>query len=219
MFLIIISVLFFSVVSDVQKKIIRNKDFDIECYVSLKKVKSYDSDKMYYWFKSGEIHHSLSSSEGLVLHADYVKYYKSNQLAEKGTFNYGLKDDVWRSWYINGNVKTSVKWKEGQMHGHFISYDSLSNTLESGTYKNDIKTGQWINHSTKDTLHYKNGDALKSADIKREGFFKRLMKPFKKKDSTKTRSQKKKRTKNNGQKKKDKDSFFKRLFKKKSTTD
>ena len=50
---------------------------------------------MYYWFKSGEIHQSISSSGGFVLHKNYLKYFKSNQLAEEGAFSYGLKDGEW----------------------------------------------------------------------------------------------------------------------------
>jgi antitoxin component YwqK of YwqJK toxin-antitoxin module len=96
--------------NDIQKKILRSGEYDIECYVSLKEVSSYDEDKAYYWFKSGEIHSSRYGAGGFVLHKTYSKFYESNQLAEKGEFNYGLKDGVWKSWYKNGQLKEIVKW-------------------------------------------------------------------------------------------------------------
>jgi len=213
LFFLFITLFFLSISSDIQKKVIRNKDYDIELYVSLKKHSSFENNKMYYWYKSGEIHKSMTNAGGLLLHSDYMKYFRSNQLAEKGQFDYGLKDGTWKSWYTDGNIKTSIQWKHGHKHGDYITYDSLSNKQESGAYKHNIKIGRWVNHKTNDTIYYKKGDVIEDSKIKKESFFKRIMKPFKKKDSTDIKA--KKKTKKTNSKKKNKDSFFKRLFKKK----
>ncbi|WP_299883460.1 hypothetical protein [uncultured Lacinutrix sp.] len=215
-FLTVLLSTLFSVNNDLQKKVIRDGDHDIECYVSLKKIKSFDSDKMYYWYKSAAVHHSMSSAGGYVLHSSFTKFYKSNQLAEQGNFNLGLKNGVWQTWYENGQLKERQEWKNGQKHGDFISRDSLGNILEKGNFKHNKKAGSWVNTKTKDTVFYKKGAVLvPETNDKKEGFFKRL---FKKKENSKAKTSKKgKTTKAKTTKKKDpkKDGFFKRLFKKK----
>ncbi|NMH85954.1 toxin-antitoxin system YwqK family antitoxin [Flavivirga algicola] len=154
--LIICSVMCFAFSSDVQRKVIRYNGFDIECYVSLKKTNHFNKNKTYYWYKSGEIHQSLSTSGGLVLHKKYLKYYKGNQLVEQGTFSFGLKIGDWKTWYKNGKLKTNEAWVNGHRNGHFKAYDSLGNLIEKGNYKNNLKDGYWIDLVKKDTIYHKN---------------------------------------------------------------
>ena len=193
----------------IQKKILRINGFDIECYVSLKEMTSFDENKMYYWYKSGEIHQSISSAGGLVLHSKFDRFYESNQLVEQGAFDYGLKNGVWKTWNEDGSLNQTIEWNRGLRDGDFRSYDALGNLIEKGSYKKDKRNGSWINLITKDTLKYKSGEPLiLDNKTKKEIFFKRL---FKKKDSSNT-AIKTKNSKNDPAKK---DGFLKRLFKKK----
>jgi len=198
----------FTFFNDVQKKTIRNGAFDIDCYVLIEDSKvACDIDKTYYWFKAGEIHTSQSSAGGKLLHDRYVKYFRSNQMAENGSFHYGLKDGTWKTWYKNGQLKTFVEWHKGAKNGKYTTFDDLGNELEKGKYKNNVKSGQWINVKEKDTLVYKKGTIfLPEENTKEKKGFKRL---FKKKSKTKSN------TKNNTAKK---PGFFKRLFSKKKTS-
>ena len=164
--------------TDLQKRTVREKGFDIECYISLKKLKSYDDDKIYYWFKSGGIHQSLSNIGGDVLHDSYLKYYRSNQIAEQGIFNYGLKTGVWRDWNEAGQLVLQEQWNNGYKHGKSISYNTNGDLKLKGDYKNNIKVGRWINYKTKDTVYYKKDAVFKE---KPQGFIKRFLR---KKDST-----------------------------------
>lgn len=163
--------------TDLQKRTVREKGFDIECYISLKKLKSYDDDKIYYWFKSGGIHQSLSNIGGDVLHDSYLKYYRSNQIAERGIFNYGLKTGTWRDWNEAGQLVLQEQWSNGYKHGKSISYNTNGDLKLKGEYKNNIKVGRWINYNTKDTVYYKK-DAV--FNEKPQGLIKRLLR---KKDS------------------------------------
>ncbi|HEX9825416.1 MAG TPA: hypothetical protein VGA80_02370 [Flavobacteriaceae bacterium] len=147
--------------SDVQKRIVREGDFDIECYISVKKLNHLEHDKVYYWFRSGEIHQSLSSVGGNILHNMYSKYYRSNQLAEKGMFNYGLKTGVWKSWNENGMLNQYQEWYNGYKEGAFIRYDINGNIILKGAYKSNLKDGYWIDYIKKDTTYHKNNTAFK----------------------------------------------------------
>ncbi len=202
--LLFLALLFISFISpEVQKKVIRKGEYDIECFVALKTLKKYKEDKVYYWYKSREIHFTKGMTGGKVLEGEFKKYYKSNQLAEQGKFDMGLKEDSWYSWFENGEIKSIVEWKNGYRHGDYIIYDSIGNLASTGSYRKNKKHGEWINYSTGDTLKYKRGKLIaKKADSLQTNFFKRLFNTNNHKDTL---------SKNDTLKK---PGFFKRLFSK-----
>ena len=92
------------------------------------------------------------------LHSSYMKYYKSNQLAEQGEFDYGLKNGIWKEWYENGQIKQTIEWRKGLKSGASISYDTIGSPIEKGIYRNNKKAGTSINLKMKDTIRYKKGE-------------------------------------------------------------
>ncbi|MFK7748478.1 MAG: toxin-antitoxin system YwqK family antitoxin [Kordia sp.] len=177
-----------------QKRIINTHDFDYEFYISSEKIKKPKVEKTYFWYKSGEIHQSTADIGGAVLVNTYIKHYKSKQLAEKGIFDKGLKDGVWKNWYKNGNLSKIEKWRKGFRHGDFITYTKNGKKKVEGKYRNHKKHGIWINYVSHDTLVYKKGIIVpkKQKDtIKRAPFLKRIFKRKKKK--TKKEDSKKKK--------------------------
>ena len=243
--LLIISFLcLFSFVKDsLHKKIIYDSNFLYEFYVFGKESKSVDITKRVYWFRGGKIHFSNYASGGYLLQDKFFKFYRSEQLAEKGFFEEGLKKGEWIEWYENGNLKKISEWKNGLMNGIFFEFDSTGKKITEGSYKNNLKHGKWIDFKKKDTVSFKSGKIIinettddpsaeekqpffkrifKKKDTiskKEESFFKRI---FKKKDSTTTQknkvkiiSQEKKIKKKPLEPKKKEHSFFKKLFRKK----
>ena len=178
---ILLCLLLVSVSSDLQKKYIRSGDYDIECYVSLEKLKHFADGRVYYWYKTGDIHQSRSRVGGYVLHDTYTKYYKSKQLAEQGSFDFGLKDGEWRTWYENGNPNTILQWKKGRKHGIYIKYEENGALVQSGFYSNNKKSKTWINYKQKDTVYYQGDSSYVTKPKTRLGkYFERT---FKKRDS------------------------------------
>lgn len=189
---------------NIQSKTIRNKDFDFYFQVNLKK-KSPRKDRMYHWYKSGEIHNSFGETGGPLLHNTYSKYYKGNQLAEKGRFKNGLKVGEWKKWYHEGFLSEKANWSNGQLNGWYREYDLSGNILLEGKYRNGKKVSYWVNHASKDTTWFRKGRAYKEHPRiirKREdsiaGKKPLLQKIFKKNDSVKNEK-----------------TFFQRLFSKK----
>lgn len=182
-----------------QKRIINTHDFDYEFYISSEKIKKPKIEKTYFWYKTGEIHQSTADIGGSVLVDTYVKYYKSKQLAEKGIFDNGLKDGIWKNWHKNGKLSKIEKWKNGFRHGDFITYTENGEKILEGKYKNHKKHGAWIDYVSKDTLVYKKGVVIpkKQKDtIKREPFLKRIFKRKKKKAKKEDSKKKKHNAKN-----------------------
>lgn len=163
--------------SNVQKRIVRENGFDIECFISLKKTNHFNDNKTYYWFKSGRIHNSLANAGGYVLHETCSKYYRSKQIAEQGQFNFGLKNGLWKSWYENGNLKTQEIWNNGYLNGVYKAYNVDGEIILQGKYKNNSKAGMWVDYKAKDTIYYKNDATFKE---KPKGLLERFLR---KKDS------------------------------------
>lgn len=192
----LLSIVLLFLLVNTQKRIINNTDFDYEFYITNEEVKHPKQGKLYYWYKSGAIHSSRSDIGGSVLHDSYTKYYKSSQLAEKGSFKLGLKDGIWKSWNEQGELQVVETWKKGFKHGIFKQYDSVGKMIVKGHYQNHKQHGTWIDYVKKDTLYYKDGNKIipkatnKDQDGKeKESFFKRL---FKKKEKDPIKEQEKK---------------------------
>jgi antitoxin component YwqK of YwqJK toxin-antitoxin module len=195
--LTLLFLIFLSTSSDTQRKLIKQNNFDIECNVYLKLLKNFDNTKEYFWFKSSEVHSSIGTSGGFVLHKDFKKYYRSNQLAQSGNFHYGLKDGIWQEWHNNGKIRSIIHWKNGVKHGNYQTFDTKGKKLISGYFRNNDSTKAWINHTLKDTTYFKKG---KASNEKSKSLFQRV---FKKRDSLEKQTLKK-----------EKSSWLKRLFKK-----
>ena len=153
----------------------------------------------------------LGGASGELLHSEYTKYFAGNKLAEKGTYEYGLKTGIWKKWHPNGALMEETRWVEGEKYGAYHFYDDHGKLIITGKYRNNIKSDVWIDLKASDTTWYRQGVAYKEHPkiIKKrmdsisgkESFFKRV---FGKKDSTAVKSNK---------------SFFKRLFEKKENSE
>ena len=95
--LLLSTVLLFSFSETSLKKRISDADFRYEFYTTNKAVNP-EPDRQYFWFKGGAIH---NSEYGELLHSQFQKFYHSNQLAEAGKYNNGLKEGNWKSWFKN----------------------------------------------------------------------------------------------------------------------
>lgn len=150
---------FFSSNNDIQRRVISDSEFNYTFYILPEETKSNNVLKYYHWYKSGEIHTSQGSSSGSLLHGDYTKSYKNNDLAEKGSFKKGLKSNTWKRWYKNGQLYEISNWKNGLKSGRYAQFSEEGKVLIQGSYKNQRKHGIWINAVTNDTVFFKKGIA------------------------------------------------------------
>lgn len=203
---------FFGYSNDDQRKLISDDNYNYVFFISLDKISNYKVDKLYYWYKSGKVHSSVGVSNGELLNGNYIKSNIDNNILETGDFKLGLKDNIWKEWYDNGNIKEITNWSVGHKSGEFIEYSHGGEIILEGKYKNDKKHGLWIKPLTKDTLYYNKGvlvdkNILKEEKEKRKenSFFKKLFSKKEKDASSKKTNQSKKK----------KESFFTKLFSKK----
>ncbi len=145
------------------RKKISDVDFRYEFYVTEQKV-WVENAKNYYWFKAGLIHFAEAGVGGALLNGDFSKFYHSNQIAEQGTFELGLKDGLWKRWYENGALLAVENWKNGLLNGNYFKHDNNGVLIEKGNFKRGLKNGKWI--LGKDTILYKNGVKLLENKVK-----------------------------------------------------
>ncbi|MEE9363933.1 MAG: hypothetical protein V3U92_15135 [Cellulophaga sp.] len=169
--------------NDIQRKIISDKDYNYVFYVSIEELSSYKVYKEYFWYKSGEVHSSIGSSFGDVLHGVYTKSYLNKNIAEQGSYKKGLKDNLWKKWHTNGMLDETVNWNEGLRSGTYSQYTENGKILQVGKYKNNRKHGEWINKQTADTLYFDTGAEIKKP-VKKNALKGKKEKNFKNKIKT-----------------------------------
>lgn len=176
------------------KRIISNSDYKEHFYITDNDPNS-KSSKTYYWFKSQKVHSSQGDYGGELLDGAYLKYYYTNQLAEKGKFTNGIKSGAWKSWYKNGQLATTENWNNGRLSGKYVFYDSIGNIISRGNYKNGLRSGSWIYPIKGDTIIYKKGLKVKKVKKVRDSSYTNIFsKIFGKKNDSITNSKNKKRT-------------------------
>ena len=172
-----------------------NFQYEFEINPTNKKIKLRENEK-YYWYKLHKIYTNFYDNSGKMLHGSYQKKkIKTLELLEKGTFYYGLKNDLWKKWYINGKLNKIENWKFGILHGRYTTYNENGEKLINGRYRNGKKDGIWIDFQSKDTVIYSKGNIkeIKLKSKKKKSLKEFFQSVFRKKDKqTKSKSIKKK---------------------------
>lgn len=136
-----------------------DNNFRYEFYTTDKKVTA-RKNKTYFWFKGGAVHYAESGIGGLLLDGKFTKMFHSNQLAEQGYFENGLKKGTWKTWYSNGTIETTQYWSGGLRVGSYYRYSQAGEVLEAGNYRNNKRHGKWIDHVKKDTVEFRRGNVF-----------------------------------------------------------
>ncbi len=117
----------------------KTKEYRMDFYILLKKKNVHYLDTTTYsWFKAQQIYETQGRSSGNLLHGKYTKYYHSGQLAQQGTYKYGLKNGIWVTWYPSGKIKSKYRFRKGQVKGIFQEYHESGVILKEGVYKKGI---------------------------------------------------------------------------------
>ncbi|WMJ74300.1 hypothetical protein RCC89_14150 [Cytophagaceae bacterium ABcell3] len=62
------------------------------------------------------------------------KYYDNDQMSERGRFELGIKDGLWKSWYKNGAKAIEVNYQMGKRSGAYRSWYPDGRALEEVEY-------------------------------------------------------------------------------------
>ncbi len=167
-----------SIETPMDRKVTSDKRYKEVLFVS-DKIPNAKRHRKYYWYKSREVHYSQDNYGGELLDGEYIKYYYSNQLAERGGFKNGLKRGEWTKWHENGQVAQVSKWKNGRQTGKFVSRDSLGNIIAYGKYTKGRKTGNWVYPEKGETIYFIKGkeltlDSALTDSLIKPPFFKRI---------------------------------------------
>jgi hypothetical protein len=153
--LLLFTLLHFSLTADTQKKYIKTFDeikkyhhfqltdsaykYNIVVLATKPEKLKTNHDKFYTWYINNTINTTQGNFSGKLFHGIFVKYFiNSNQLAEKGSYEYGLRNGTWYRWQENGNLISAINYKKGTMHGkaYFYADGELSEVTK---YKKGIE--------------------------------------------------------------------------------
>lgn len=132
------------------------------------------SDKFYYWFYQGRIHHSYGGYTAILLDGPYRQMsLTDHQLLSKGSFYMGLKTAVWKFWNANGSLLRQEWWHRGVLK-KFQLFNLSEEIIEDGSYNQKGFSGKRIlySDSSKEIIQYKNGRLIvphRKHDKKKQG--------------------------------------------------
>jgi antitoxin component YwqK of YwqJK toxin-antitoxin module len=79
---------------------------------------------------------------------------------EQGSFNNGVKDGVWVSYWGNGQLFEKGNYKNGKQEGAWVRYRETGQLRSKGDFKNGKLEGAWLayfeNGQLSDKSNYKN---------------------------------------------------------------
>ena len=114
---------------------------------------------IYYWYKAGHIHSSQNGYAGQVLDGPYSVTDPKNNLVEQGFFLKGRKYGLWKSWYTNQKLKSSIYYFLQNDIQNIILYDTTGVIVKKGTSKRGLFTGVVVEKVNGESITriYKNG--------------------------------------------------------------
>jgi antitoxin component YwqK of YwqJK toxin-antitoxin module len=75
----------------------------------------------------------------------WKNYFPDGKLLEQYSFNKtGLKEGAWKQYYNSGTIKLSSVYQSGKLQGKAFYYYPDGSLLMQGSFKNDLKVGEWL---------------------------------------------------------------------------
>lgn len=133
------------------------EDEVIECEITGESIKP-DPERLYFWMKNRKVHTSQGDYAGHLLNGNYERFYEKGTLKEKGDFQYGLKEGMWKSWNEEQKLVSVHTYSKGKKNGPFKVYED-GELIISGTYLNDDYNGKFMLYDDDaiEALVYKRG--------------------------------------------------------------
>ncbi|WP_276090981.1 hypothetical protein [Pedobacter sp. JY14-1] len=93
----------------------------------------------YYWYDKGKVNSSQAAYSGKVLHGLYREYDRAHKmLLVSGRFHKGLKQGRWLSWNAAGRLRQAEIYRDGELNGALVKYDSLGRPADTLNYRNGV---------------------------------------------------------------------------------
>jgi hypothetical protein len=70
--------------------------------------------------------------------------YPSGEKQEEGVLRGGTREGIWQGWHLNGKPAWRCEYYKGKRWGKWEKWSPEGILLESGTYANDLKEGDWV---------------------------------------------------------------------------
>jgi len=110
------------------------------------------------WFKENKLHgekksfylqdqreygalkiYTLETYADSLLQGPFATYLSSGIKVEEGNYVAGQKDGVWKRFYPNGQLQSSIKYNLGSAYGYSISYDEEGAVRSKSYWLNGVK--------------------------------------------------------------------------------
>jgi antitoxin component YwqK of YwqJK toxin-antitoxin module len=91
----------------------------------------YNKQRFYHWYKAQHVISTQGASSGTLLHGNCEAFYPNKQLAQRGRYQKGLKSGEWLYWSEDGVLNRSEHWSNGKFRGIQKWYNEKGEEIES----------------------------------------------------------------------------------------
>ncbi len=107
-------------------------------------LKKVEPNRYYFWSDRTKIFKTYGAANDLVLDGEFTKFYSDGQIFEKGKFDQGLKDGVWRIWNNDGSLQKEEFYDSGLLHGEITTFFNDTTIIQE--YRKGLQHGhkKWV---------------------------------------------------------------------------
>ncbi len=84
---------------------------------------------------------------------DYVCYYKSGQIKEKGLFINDKRHGEYITYFKNGQIKEKAVYKNGNLSGKFLTFNEDGTQSDADASEEDSSASAWEEKDIANLLH------------------------------------------------------------------
>ena len=112
-----------------------------------------------FYYRSENLFYSCYVGSAFDFEGQFISYYESGEIMEKGEYRNNLKDGLWVQYYDSGEIFSQTNYVDG--HGIYSEFFKTGEIQESGYFMNNKKEGSWIsyyiNGNKKQIVKYEGG--------------------------------------------------------------
>ena len=95
---------------------------------------------------------NMSNFKNNKFDGEYISYYKTGQIKEKGYFRNEKLDGNYIAYYKTGQIKEKATYKNGNIVGKFLSFNEDGSAASGTSFDDSDNTGIWEEKDVADLL-------------------------------------------------------------------
>jgi antitoxin component YwqK of YwqJK toxin-antitoxin module len=125
--------------------VITDSELPEEVFYLNDQIKPFTGVCQIYYTGTKIIKEEMSYEKG-ILDGAFLSYYPDGSLKRKGTFVNGQMHGKWESWYKNGMKRYIANYSNDELSGEYLEWFENGVVKEKGLFAENIRAGEWTTY-------------------------------------------------------------------------